>query len=70
VNVTPNFHAPDIECEHCAEAIKDALVRLEGVQEVEIDVVACTVCVDHDQAQVTVATLRAVLEEAGYPTSL
>jgi len=67
--VSSVFHAPDIECEHCAEAIRDALARLDGIRAVEVDIQACTVSVDHDEARAADATIRAVLEEAGYPTS-
>jgi copper chaperone CopZ len=67
--VSPVFHAPDIECEHCAEEIRQALAQVAGVVEVEVDVEACTVRVKLDEDGPTDSTIRAVLDEAGYPTS-
>ena len=62
-------HAPDIECEHCGDAIRAALLQLDGVNEVAVDIDAGTVTVSHDAAIVPEASIRAVLEEVGYPTS-
>jgi copper chaperone CopZ len=63
------FHAPDIECEHCAAAIRHALTQVEGVRAVDVDVEECTVRVDFEDGRAADSTVRAVLEEAGYPTS-
>lgn len=68
-NVISSFHAPDIECDHCMDTIRTVLTRLEGVGGVAVDLDTCTIDVQHDQVRVTVSAIRAVLEEAGYPTS-
>jgi copper chaperone CopZ len=67
--VSSTFHVPDIECEHCAEAIRHALTQLDGVVAVEVDVEVCTVSVELDASHAADSMIRAVLEEAGYPTS-
>ena len=67
--MTSVFHAPDIECEHCVDTIRQALSGLAGVQTVEVDVEACTVRVEHDEGGAAESAIRAALEEAGYPTS-
>ena len=69
MNATSTFQAPDIECEHCAEAIQRALVQVDGVHEINVDIASCTVRVGYDDMRVTSATVRAILEEAGYPTA-
>jgi copper chaperone len=68
LNAVTSLHAPDIECEHCAAAIRDALTQVDGVHRVEVDLEACTVRVEHKQGQVPPAAIRAALEDAGYPT--
>jgi copper chaperone len=68
LNVVTSVSVPDIECDHCAEAIRDALSQLEGVHQVEVDIGTCMVRVEHDQGKTPPAAIRAVLENAGYPT--
>jgi copper chaperone CopZ len=67
--MTSTFQAPDIECEHCAEAIQSALIEVDGIQEVSVDIDTCTVRVGYDDARVNSTSVRAVLAEAGYPTA-
>ncbi|WP_100012934.1 copper chaperone CopZ [Lentibacillus sediminis] len=53
-------------CGHCEKAVKDALEQLEGVQGVEVNIGTNKVDVTYDDAQVTVADMRAAIEEQGY----
>lgn len=60
--------APDIVCGGCANAIKNAFGRVQGVSEVEVDVATKQVTVGHD-AELTRDQLAKVLEDAGFPAS-
>ncbi len=59
--------APDISCEHCANAITGALTALSGVASVSVDVDDKRVEVQYDAADATVEQIDAALEEEGYP---
>ena len=60
--------APDIVCGGCANAIKNAFGRVQGVSEVEVDVATKQVTVGHE-AELTRDQLAKVLEDAGFPAS-
>ena len=60
------FHAPDIECDGCANSIKRALGRVTGIQAVEVDVPAKNVMVRYDSPADAV-TVRSALDSAGFP---
>ena len=60
--------APDISCNHCAMTIKRELAPVEGVEAVEVDVLAKRVdLTGRDDAALERA--KALLEEIGYPAS-
>ncbi|MXY87192.1 MAG: heavy-metal-associated domain-containing protein [Chloroflexi bacterium] len=59
--------APDISCEHCANAITGALTAIDGVAAVSVDVDEKRVDVEYDAAATTDEQIDAVLEEEGYP---
>ena len=59
--------APDISCEHCANAITGALSALDGVASVAVDVDEKRVDVRYDAASASVEQIDAALEEEGYP---
>jgi copper chaperone len=65
--VQSTFHAPDIECDGCANSIKRALGRLAGIETVEVDVEAKNVTVGYD-SPANEATVRSALDSAGFPT--
>lgn len=60
--------APDIVCGGCANAIKNALGNVEGVQSVEVDVATKEVSVEHSAA-VEREKIIEVLDRAGFPAS-
>ncbi len=60
------FHAPDIECEGCANSIKQAVGRLGGINGVDVNVDQKTVTVVHDDATDR-ASIEAALDRAGFP---
>ena len=59
--------APDISCEHCANAISGALGALDGVEAVTVDIPSKRVDVQYDANRADAAQIDAALEEAGYP---
>jgi copper chaperone len=64
---TTKVVAPDIVCGGCAGAIKNALGKVGGVSQVEVDVDTKTVSVEHD-AEVSREKIVEVLDDAGFPT--
>jgi copper chaperone CopZ len=63
-------HSNEISCEGCANAIRRALGRLEGVQEVSVDVPAQDITVQYDDAAVQPAHVLEKLSRAGYDSTL
>ena len=60
------FTAPDIECGGCASAIKNALGRVNGVSDVEVDVDAKQVSVRYEEPA-TAESVAQALDRAGFP---
>ncbi|MDH7571130.1 MAG: heavy-metal-associated domain-containing protein [Armatimonadota bacterium] len=63
---TTTLNVEGMTCEGCANAIRRALTRLEGVSGVEVDLARKRVSVTHDEARAPVAEVRARIEAAGY----
>ena len=59
--------APDISCEHCANAITGALGAIDGVTSVAVDIDEKRVNVEYNAAAASVEQIDAALEEEGYP---
>lgn len=57
---------PDVSCEHCVKTINGALGQLSGVEAVSTDIPSKTVHLRYDPSQVTLDSIEATLEEAGY----
>lgn len=66
---TSVLNVPDISCEHCQRTITQALTPVEGVQGVRVDIPARQVTVEYDAAQVSVDTMKEVLQEEDYPVA-
>ncbi len=63
------LHAPDIECDGCANSIKRALGRLNGVESVEVDVSAKDVTVQYNAGLMDKTQIVLVLDQAGFPVA-
>lgn len=61
---TTTVTAPDITCGGCANAIKNAFGRVEGVEQVDVDVAAKQVTV---RGTVNKDRVLDVLDKAGFP---
>ena len=60
---------PDISCEHCERAITEALVPLEGVRSVRVDIPQHQVTVEFDEASIGLDRITDVLREEEYPVA-
>lgn len=58
--------APDIVCGGCANSIKNALGKIEGINQVEVDVDTKNVSIEHDE-KVSREKLEAILDDIGFP---
>ncbi len=66
--VTNTFHVDGMTCAHCVSAVTEELSSLDGVQRVQVDLVAggrSTVVVD-SEADLPSDAVRAAVDEAGY----
>ncbi|GHO44408.1 heavy-metal-associated domain-containing protein [Ktedonospora formicarum] len=57
---------PDMSCEHCVNAINNALKSLDGIEGVNIDLSSKTVAFGYQPEQVTMEKIEAALDDAGY----
>lgn len=64
------LNAPDIVCQSCANAITNALGKLEGVQQVSVDIAGKMVEVQFEEGRVTVDTILQRLDAAGFPATV
>lgn len=62
---TTTYRVPDVSCEHCVRAVTEEVGKLDGVEDVQVDLDAKTVTVRRED-QVTDAQIIAALDEAGY----
>ena len=68
VSTSTTYQVEGMTCGHCAGRVTDALTALEGVQDVEIDLVAgdtSTVTVI-SQRPMSAEAVRSAIEEVGY----
>ncbi len=63
---TTTIRTPDITCGGCASSIKNALGKMEGIGQIEVDVDAKTVSIEHD-AQISREQIEAELDDIGFP---
>ena len=57
---------PEVSCEHCVKTINGALGQLSGVEAVSTDIPSKSVHLRYDPAQVSMDTIEATLDDAGY----
>ncbi len=59
--------APDISCDHCIAAIRNALSKLAGVQFVGGNPQTKQVTIRYDPSVVELTAIEKAMEEEGYP---
>lgn len=63
------WRTPDMECEGCVRSIHRALDDIDGVQQVEVDLLQKTVRIVFDTARVDETHLQQAVEAAGFTPS-
>ena len=56
---------PDIVCGGCADSIKNALGKMNGIEQIKVDVEEKTVAVEHGE-QILRENLEAALDNIGF----
>lgn len=59
------FKVPDVSCDHCVSAIQGEMMKIDGVDLVDVDIASKRVTVKHD-GNVTDEQMASALDEAGY----
>ncbi len=67
--ITKTLSVPDISCEHCERAIKNALQPLAGVQSVSVDIPTKKVTVQYDENAVAIDKIKQAVEDEEYPVA-
>ncbi|MBO6038323.1 MAG: heavy-metal-associated domain-containing protein [Acetobacter sp.] len=60
------IHVHGMTCDGCASAVKRALMKLEGVKEVDVHLEQKKVHVAYDPAHLDAAKIHHTIREAGY----
>jgi copper chaperone len=63
------LNVPDISCEHCERAIREALAPVKGIQGLDVNITAKQVRVIFDESQVAIEKMKEILEREGYPVA-
>ena len=58
---------PEISCEHCSQAIANALQPQQGVQSVRVDIPAHKVHLEFDEGKISLERVKQILEAEEYP---
>lgn len=58
---------PEISCEHCSQAITNALQPQAGVQRVRVDVPTQKVHLEFDERAISLDRVKEILAEEEYP---
>jgi copper chaperone len=64
---TAILNVPDISCEHCQNTIAKALMPVDGVRDVNVDIPSKRVTVEYDDATIGIEQLREILADEDYP---
>ena len=59
-----------MSCEHCVNAVTNAIKSLDGVANVVVDLKNGSAAVDYDEGRATLGQIKAAIEEEGYEAEL
>ncbi len=62
---TEQFLVPQLSCQHCVNAVTKAVSKVQGVQNVQVNLSEKSVRIEHD-GNVAVSALVAAINDAGY----
>jgi copper ion binding protein len=57
---------PEMSCSHCEDTIKKAVGKLNGVENVRVDLANKKVSIEYDDAKVSLNTIKETIEDQGY----
>ncbi len=60
------FNVEGMSCQHCAENIKNALTKLNGVYNVIVDLESKRVAIEYDDERLSADILKGTIEDIGY----
>ena len=60
------YTVPEMSCEHCVKTIKNALISLNGIKNVDIDLKEKKVSITFEPTLVSDADIRVELDKLGY----
>ena len=67
---TVTLSVPDMKCATCPITVKKALNKVEGVENIEVNLEKKEAVVTFDDARTTVEALLEATKNAGYPSSV
>ena len=67
---TATLAVPDMNCAVCPITVKKALLKVEGVKTVQVDLDSRKATVNFDDAKTNITALIHATTEAGYPSSV
>lgn len=63
---TTTLQVKGMSCNHCVNAVTNALKELSGVNTVSVDLAAGRVTISYDETAVGLDKMKEAIEEAGY----
>lgn len=66
---TITLTAPDMSCGHCEASVQNRLGALEGVSTVKASAQSKHIDLSYDPSKVTLETIKAELDDEGYPVA-
>ena len=66
MSMTSKIHADNIKCEGCANSIVQGLSKLDGVEDVHVDVTTSMITIDH-RSEEDLHSIKSKLAQLGYP---
>lgn len=60
------FTVPDMSCSHCENTIKNAVGKLNGVENVLVDLNSKKVSVEYDEGRISSDTIKLTIQDQGY----
>lgn len=64
--IKKEFNVEGMSCNHCVNAIKNALMKLDGINNVEISLEKKIVMVEYEEGKVDETLIASTIEEQGY----
>ncbi|OYD08918.1 copper chaperone CopZ [Paludifilum halophilum] len=63
---TTTLKVEGMTCDHCKQAVKGALEKVQGVKKAEVDLKEKTATVQYDESQANTDQMKEAVEDQGY----